>query len=175
MTKKRKYRHINSRLSQLKDPYKNGHIDVLGYADASYEENKGNDRKLLWVRSPSEELNELKWDWFQRIRAQHIPVSGPILQERALIYTQEQGITETDFKASDGWLQRFRKRLNISFANICDESASVSQDVVSEWKDKLLNIICGYDARDIYSMDETGLFFRSLPDKTLCIRGEEYK
>ena len=33
----------------------------------------------------------------------------------------------------------------------------------------------GYEPRDIYNMDETGLFYRTLPDRTLSIKGDECK
>jgi hypothetical protein len=58
---------------------------------------------------------------------------------------------------------------------VCGESACVSQDTVQDWKDKLSDIIEGYSARDIYNMDETGLFFRALPDNTLSVKGEDCK
>ena len=31
----------------------------------------------------------------------------------------------------------------------------------------------GYGARDVFNADETGLFFRLLPDKTLLFKGED--
>ena len=32
--------------------------------------------------------------------------------------------------------------------------------------------MAGYEPRNIYNMDETGLFYRALPDKTLRVKGE---
>jgi hypothetical protein len=32
-----------------------------------------------------------------------------------------------------------------------------------------------YDDNDIFNCDETGLFFKTLPDKTLCIKSEDCK
>jgi hypothetical protein len=138
-----------------------------------YEENASADRKRLRVQTPNEELNNLMWAWFQKVRSNGITVTGPMLQEKALMYASELNVT--DFKASTGWLTRFRQRHNISFLSVCGESACVSQDTVEDWKDKLSDIIEGYSARDIYNMDETGLFFRALPDKTLSVKGEDCK
>lgn len=115
------------------------------------------------------------WEWFQKARSQRIPVSGPMLQEKALSFAENLGLKEEDFKASNGWLNRFRQRHNISYAAICGEGGSVSEQQVTDWVSKLPDIVKGYSSRDIYNMDETGLFFRSLPDKTLSIRGEECK
>jgi hypothetical protein len=38
------------------------------------------------------------------------------------------------------------------------ESGDVNVTIVSEWKSKLPNLIKDYHPRDIYNMDETGLF-----------------
>ena len=143
--------------------------------DGYYEQNSSGDRKRLCKRSPVEELNVVMWEWFQRVRSNGVPTSGPMLQEQALVYAKQLGIAESDFKASSGWLNRFRQRHNINFASVCGESASVSQTTVDEWCKKVPDLITGYDPRDIYNMDETGLFFRALPDKSLSIRGEECK
>lgn len=113
------------------------------------------------------------WDWFRTARSQSIPVSGRMLQEKALAFTKELGIE--DFKASNGWLSSFRQRHNINIESICGESGSVSEKDVNDWCDKLPDILSGYSDRDIFNMDETGLFYRALPDKSLNIRGTDCK
>lgn len=41
------------------------------------------------------------------------------------------------------------------------------------WKQQMLPpLLEGYDPDDIYNLDETGLFFKCLPDKTLAFKGE---
>ena len=68
-----------------------------------------------------------------------------------------------DFKASNGWIESFRKRHGISFNVISGESASVPENVCDDWKEKLLELISGYEQKDVYNMDETGVFYRALP------------
>jgi len=51
----------------------------------------------------------------------------------------------------------------------------VPEDVVSDWKCKLPDIVKGYEPGDIYNMDKTGLFYRTLLDRTLSIKGDECK
>jgi len=43
---------------------------------------------------------------------------------------------------------------------------------VSEWKAKISALVEGYAPRDIFNGDETGLFFRMLPTKTLALPGD---
>ena len=40
------------------------------------------------------------------------------------------------------------------------------------WKrNQLMEILNGFDEKDIYNADETGLFFKELPEKTYAMRG----
>lgn len=48
-----------------------------------------------------------------------IAISGPMLQEKALLYAKEMDIPESDFKASNGWLGHFKLRYNINLHSIC--------------------------------------------------------
>ncbi|XP_067620077.1 uncharacterized protein [Eurosta solidaginis] len=52
-------------------------------------------------------------------------------------------------------------------------AGSVNQDDVKSFCAKVPYLIEGYDSRNIYNADETGLFFRALPDKTFALKGEE--
>jgi hypothetical protein len=44
---------------------------------------------------------------------------------------------------------------------------------VSEYKPELLELISSYELKNIYNADETGLFFRALPTKSLAVKGEK--
>lgn len=57
-----------------------------------------------------EKINNLAIDWFHRMRRMDARVSGPMLQEAALYFADEMRVT--DFKASNGWLDSFKKRHN---------------------------------------------------------------
>ncbi|GBM73956.1 hypothetical protein AVEN_29618-1 [Araneus ventricosus] len=70
------------------------------------------------------------------------------------------------YKASNGWLEKFRTLHNISFQQICDEEKSVNPNEVTDWIGKLKSLLKGYDDRDIFNADETGSFtasFRTRP------------
>ena len=58
-----------------------------------------------------DKLNQLVWQWFCRARAKNIPISGPIIQEKAIVFAKELEIT--DFKSLNGWLDRWKERYSI--------------------------------------------------------------
>ena len=48
----------------------------------------------------------------------------------------------------------------------------MSSDVVNNWKANVEGLLCDYGLDDIYNCDETGFFWRSLPNRTLSQKGE---
>ncbi|CAM4835599.1 unnamed protein product [Rotaria magnacalcarata] len=75
----------------------------------------------------------------------------------------------TNFRASNGWLDRFRTRYNIQFRPICGEARAVDPSTVDDWKGRLHSIIEHYDPCNIFNMDETSLFYKLMPDRSLVI------
>lgn len=118
-----------------------------------------------------EDLDAKVMEWFRETTSKRIPVSGPMIQERARMIAAEAGIL--GFSASNGWLESFRRRHNILFRTLCGEAGDVDEEVVADWKQRLPGLIEGYQAKDIFNMDETGLFFRALPNKTLVEKGKQ--
>lgn len=66
----------------------------------------------------------------------------------------------TYLKASNGWIDRFRKRHCIAYKTVSGEAVSVNLETANDWKATLSAIIEGYEHCDTYIADETGLFFR---------------
>ena len=103
-----------------------------------------------------------------------VTVTAPMLKEKALKFAGDLG-REEEFKASNGWLNAFVKRNNIVFRTQQGEGRDVNQSTVDEWKIKLVELCKGYAPKDIYNMDETGLFFRGSNKKTFHFKGEDCK
>lgn len=111
-------------------------------------------------------LNKLVWKWF----CSCVPVSGRLLLEKAVIFSLQLGYN--NFMASNGWLECFKAHHNISCAVLSGESADVEQIAVNDWEKRLDALLEGYELQDIFNADETGVFFRSMPEKSLVVRGE---
>ena len=119
-----------------------------------------------------DDVEEALMKWFRDVRDKNLPVSGPLLKEKAEVFAKSLG--HPGFKASNGWLARFKERNNIHQLRVCGESAGVDDETVDGWREETLPaIIKDYDPQDIYNADETGLFYRMTPDKTLAFSGEE--
>ena len=105
------------------------------------------------------------YEWFRSIRAQNIPLTDDLLKEKARKFASQLNVT--DFSASTGWVTRFKQRHGISCKLLSGESSGVDQERVNTGREKAKERIQDYQPKDIFNMDETGLFFRLLPDKTL--------
>ena len=76
---------------------------------------------------------------------------------------------KSEFKASNGWLDRFRARYNIKFRAISGESETVDNDTVEDWESRLSTILKGCNSCDVYNCDETSLFFKLMPDRPFVV------
>ena len=105
-----------------------------------------------------------------------MPVNGPMLQEEALeISKQLDSANFEQFKASSGWLEKSKATYGIVNCLVEGESGEVQEQTIESWMERLREICIGYRLQDIWNMDETGCFFRALPDKTFSERGKRCK
>ncbi|GBL82726.1 Tigger transposable element-derived protein 6 [Araneus ventricosus] len=119
--------------------------------------------------SPYENVDKALLPWIKYARSQNAPISWNVLKEKSLEFTNELG--ESSFVASNGWLQRFNSRHNLSFKKLCGEAADFDSSSLREWKDVVLRDIL--ERYESVNVDECGLFYRILPDRTLCFKGEK--
>ena len=55
------------------------------------------------------------------------------------------------------------------FRALCGESASVDPITVEEWKKRLPMLLDSYSMDNVYNADETGLFFKLLPERSMVL------
>lgn len=128
-----------------------------------------NDSAKMKVRSAKfETINELTYNWFVQARAKNLPISGLLLQEKAREIAVKNG--DEEFKASNGWLESFKNRHKLTFSTVCGDSNDVKQQPVDDFVKKLPDLIA---TEDIANLDETALFFRAIPRKTLNKKGDK--
>jgi hypothetical protein len=61
----------------------------------------------------------------------------------------------------------------IRHKTICGEESDAPRDVASSWREQQLkDVIKKYSPNDVYNADETALFYKFMPNKTLAFKGE---
>lgn len=120
------------------------------------------------------EVEEALFLWYEQLRGKGFPVSGPLLQEKALHFSKTIEGEDTIFTASDGWLDRWKKRFGIRQLTISGESLSADKDAVPAFKTHLCSILEKEELfpEQLYNCDETGLNYKILPTKTLASKKE---
>lgn len=91
---------------------------------------------------------------------------------------EDQNVPEEEkFTASDGWLSRWKARYGIRELKISGErlSAESQRGELERFKFYLQKLMEkeNIQAEQLYNADETGLFYRMLPDRTLAMREEK--
>ena len=137
-----------------------------------YEANaSGNTRQIKRVRnSKLGDLNDSLYQWYCMATSRNLFPDGPLLMERAKEISKHLGHADGSFKASNGWLESWKKRYNIKQVVISGESGDVNGDTVLSWKERLPEIVAGYAPRDVWNIDETGCLWRALARKVSSVR-----
>jgi hypothetical protein len=102
-----------------------------------------------------------------------VAISDPVLLEKGNNFGKQLAHSEDSISAA--WIDRWKTRHNIVSKKICGELAAVreSELLLHEWKAiKLRQILDTFSPRDVYNADETGLFWKALPDRTLAFKNE---
>lgn len=119
-------------------------------------------------------VDEALWLWFLQERRRGTPISGPILKEKALAIHQKIE-NRREFVASEGWIDRWKKRHGVHFASVSGEKLSADATGAADFKTKFEEMIAMEELtpEQVYNMDETGLNFKMLPDKTFLSSQEK--
>ena len=70
------------------------------------------------------------WEWFKDMSQRKLPISGPMLQEKALQFTKD--LHNTEFKTSIDCRESFHKCNNIDFYIKSGEKVDVDTAIVED-------------------------------------------
>ena len=143
-------------------------------------------KKMFRIRrGDTPELDEAVMEWFCNIRAKKKPVSGLLLQQKALVFSKmiiheieskesmQNGMNLAlcnklrRFTASNGWLQGFKHRHHLKSYSTCGDSGEVELGSVILSRERVTKVAAKYAPADIYNCDETALFWKCIPERTL--------
>jgi hypothetical protein len=111
--------------------------------------------------------------WVRAKRQQKAPINGPLLRKKANEFAERLNVT--NFDANNGFITRFVKRHDLKYESKSGESESVNEDIVIEWKNSLKEKYNSYEHKNIFNIDETGIFWRLLQNKTYSLPEESAK
>ncbi len=124
--------------------------------------------------------------WFTDLRKKKMELSKSLLHEKAISLAtklveetpndnaneavQKEIAALKSFKASDGFLRKFCKRHHILFKTESGEADSANPEAVEKSRRDAKEAIRSgnYALRDVFNLDETGLFWKMTPSKTLA-------
>jgi hypothetical protein len=99
--------------------------------------------------------------WFKQALSANVSINGPHLKEKALHVAAPLGIHGCRALTQPG------------IQDYIGKSAIVNPETVMDWKSKeLLKIINRYKLKDIFNVDETGIFYNLKPRKSQTYRGD---
>ncbi|XP_029657630.1 tigger transposable element-derived protein 6-like [Octopus sinensis] len=114
------------------------------------------------------EIDEDTMSWIEMMETRGAFLNDSIILTKAEDFAKKRQITE--FKASRGWLEKFKRRHGLKLKKLYGESYTENFSN-SEVNDFLINIrvkIKLYGRENVYNADETGLFYKALPCKSIC-------
>ena len=109
--------------------------------------------------------------WLLVVRSRDVAVSALVFKTKTTEFAEKMNVE--NFKASAGWLDRWRKRFTVSFKTVSGDSIGCTGEMIAPWEQTTLpTILSKYDPNLIYNADEFGSFYRAQPNKSLHLKNE---
>lgn len=115
------------------------------------------------------------YEWFRQERFKGTPITGLMIREKAKIYHTKLNI-HSECEYSNGWLQKFKNRHGIKRLNAEGEKSSADYVSATMFVEQLNELIstANLTSEQIYNGDETGLFWKCLPESSLVCHNERF-
>uniref|UniRef100_K7G7M9 HTH CENPB-type domain-containing protein n=1 Tax=Pelodiscus sinensis TaxID=13735 RepID=K7G7M9_PELSI len=140
-------------------------------------------KKVVHTRSNLMENMERRLSmWIEDQTQRKMPVNLAVIQEKAkaLYDAVKLELNEIDakpFNASHGWLKHFKKRSNLHNIKITGEAAAAADTEAAESFPAIFETIIkedGYLSKQVFNLDETGLYWKRTPARTYISCEEAY-
>jgi hypothetical protein len=100
--------------------------------------------------------------WVAKAMEAHILLTGEVLRQKWKQFADLVGIPDDErLNLSEGWLTWFKDRNGLKERRRHGEAASADPEHIAQERQRVQKLIqeYGYHLRDIFNMDETGLFY----------------
>lgn len=131
---------------------------------ASSDSNKALERRRTLHTPKLEHLDRVLYEWFLGRRAEGVPVSGPMLIEKAKDFYEQMQLTEPCV-FSGGWLWRFKARHGIKKLDASSEKQAADHQAAEQFCGFFRSLTAehGLTPEQVYNADETGLSWQRWP------------
>ena len=82
-----------------------------------------------------QDINNAAWRWFCMTREALIPVSGSMIQDKALKIVFKLDVT--GFTALNEWLEKWKTRHNVKQFRVAGEDGEVNAEALESWAERL--------------------------------------
>ena len=128
----------------------------------AYEE-----RQKRIVRDRLANLNDKLEAWYNTLEENAIITDNELRKKAKEIVKKENLVLTKDFIFSHNWLLRFKRKRDIGKELIHGEAGDANEAGIEMCREFLPRILARFRIKDIYNLDETGLFYRRLPTRSL--------
>jgi hypothetical protein len=122
--------------------------------------------KKISTNFPSNIFDKKLFEWFNLKRKRFCTIQDVNIKDMALELSKLFGVK--NFKASNGFIKRFKTRHNIKSKLIIGESGLVDGNLIEDFRVTYENKLKMYDKKDIFNCDEAGFFYKCTTSRTLC-------
>ena len=93
---------------------------------------------------------------FKNARSNNNPVNGNVIKEKTLSLAK----SFEDFRASDGWADKWKQRHNVTLQGVSGEENAATSEITASWNNNYLpTILTKYELKNIYKANEFGLSY----------------
>lgn len=135
------------------------------FANAESKGQAGREKRAKQTEHP--DVNEMLELWIAKAMADGVHVNGEVLRQKWKHFADLVGVPGDErLNLSEGWLTAFKKRCGLKEFKKHGEAGSASAEDVEKERTRVRELIVmyGYQLKDVFNMDETGLFFAYVPD-----------
>jgi hypothetical protein len=108
------------------------------------------------------EVTEMLELWISKAMTENTLLTGEVLRQKWTKFADLAGVPEDErLNLSEGWLTRFKARTSLKQFKRHGEAGSADAEVVKKERERVREVIKhhGYALKDIFNMDESGLFY----------------
>ncbi|KAG0442155.1 Tigger transposable element-derived protein 6 [Dictyocoela muelleri] len=126
--------------------------------------NKGTNKAPAKLNYPQLDKNLI--EYIEIMESKGAIINDNLIKMKAAFFAKKLELT--NFKNSTGFLEKFKKRNGLNLKNLSGETYTSKGVDFSEFISLVKEKVNVYGEKNIYNLDETGIFYKLIPSKSVC-------